>query len=70
MFFEELVKQQKLAYLVDGCPFKALKAAQQKGKNVATQYLYAKLSENHQELSYGPIAEANEVPTSLPNVCM
>jgi len=63
----ELVKQNKLSYLVDGCTFKVLKA-QQKGKNVPQQYLFAKLSENHQELGYGPIPDTSEVPNSLPNI--
>jgi len=63
----EIVKQQKLAYLVDGCSFKVLKA-QQKGKNVAQQYLFARLSENHQELGYGPISDPTEVPSALPNI--
>lgn len=38
----ELIKQQKLAYLTDGCVFKVLKGQQpkEKGKNVGQQYFF------------------------------
>lgn len=65
----ELIKQQKLAYLTDGCVFKVLKGQpKEKGKNVGPQFLYAKVSDNHQELGWAPIADAAERPASLPNI--
>lgn len=65
----ELIKQQKLAYLTDGCVFKVLKGQQpkEKGKNVGQQYLFAKVSDNHQELGWAPISDVAERPASLAN---
>lgn len=56
----EMVKQQKLSYLTDGCCFRVLKSAQSKKQ----LFFYARLNENHTELAWAPVVEVNDKPTT------
>jgi len=58
MDMAEIVKAQKVSFLVQGNWFKIYKLKGKEGKQLG-QYLYCKLSENHQELTYG-VTNAND----------
>eukprot|EP00026_Physarum_polycephalum_P003210 Phypoly_transcript_03220.p1 GENE.Phypoly_transcript_03220~~Phypoly_transcript_03220.p1 ORF type:complete len:700 (+),score=127.66 Phypoly_transcript_03220:236-2335(+) len=62
----EMVKQQKLSYLTDGCCFRVLKGATSKNKG-AQSFFFARVNENHTELAWGPVADVHERPGNLPN---
>lgn len=65
--FTELVKQQKLAFLTEGCVFKVVKGAGQKDKSKkeGPQFMWVKVTDNLQELGWAPIAEPAERPANM-----
>lgn len=66
----DMVKHQRLAYLVDGCCFRMLRGLKEKsGRNLLMQqFLYAKVSDNHQDLLWTTVADVNEKPATIPNI--
>jgi len=62
----DLVKNQKLAYLRDGCAFKTY-GQKQKGNKAAPQYIYIRLHDNINVLEWTNINNLNDKPHELPN---
>jgi len=65
----EMVKQQKLSFLTDGCCFRVLRnAISKKHHGSEKNYFFARVNENHSELAWGPSSDVNDKPGNLPNI--
>lgn len=65
----ELVRNQKLSYLREGCAFKAY-GQKQKGNKNAQQYIFMRLHDSMQHLGWANVSAATDKPIELPNVGM
>jgi len=69
----KIIKEQKFAYLRDGCAFRVHPGAQPikaaKGAKAVQQLNFFRLAENRKELNHGPIPDSDEkaIP-DLPNI--
>jgi hypothetical protein len=64
----DLVKNQKLSYLREGCTFKAY-GQKQKGNKNAQQYVFLRLHDSMQHLGWANTSTPTEKPTGeLPNI--
>jgi hypothetical protein len=66
----DLVKNQQLGYLREGCSFKAY-GQKQKGNKNAQQYVFLRLHDSMQHLGWANTSSPTEKPTGeLPNIGM
>jgi len=62
-----MVEAQKILHLQDGKCLQTFSSTQKKNKKTTAPYIYIKLSQNQQELSWEPTLAPNNVPTVFTN---